>query len=613
MSGFVGVVNFDGEPVDAHLLEHLTQALAFRGPDAQTTWIDGAVGLGHALLRTTTASGAERQPTTLDGRTWIVGDARLDGRNDLLSRLEGLGCRVSASSSDAELILLAHSAWGEACVDHLIGDFAFGVWDATRRRLLCARDQLGIKPLFFAHSDSTVIFSNTLDCVRMHPAVSSRLNETAVADFLMFDLSLDAHASFFADVRRLPPAHIAVWSRGTEQIRRYWTLPIEEPVYYAHHQEYIERFHELLRTSVAERVGGDCVGVLMSGGVDSSSLAAMARQVMAGPGPGAGLRGFTTSYEGHDDEGHYAGLVADWLGMPLEVQGWSDDMAPDAWWTTGFRTPEPEPYPNAIGFHRAYHARVAAHCRVALYGEGPDNALAYEWQAHVGYLLRRWRISRLLCDLTDLVLLQRRLPLQGALPRLFRRRPTRGADAMFPDWFNHDLERRLYLHERWARSLEPPKSPHPTRPRAHGSFGLRLWQSVFQSFDSATTRCPLEVRHPYLDLRMLRYLLAVPAVPWCRGKYLIRRSMEGHLPPPVLKRAKTPLTRDPWPERVFAQGLPPLEPAPGLDIFVDLAKISRGPRRDPVAFWVDFRVWSLSYWLRNSRGGVEPVDKGGSL
>ena len=150
MSGFVGILNLDGEPVDQALLEHMTRSLAFRGPDAEAIWCGEAVGLGHTLLRTTlkpvseTESNTEndKQPATFDGRLWIVADARIDARAELIGKLKAkcvAANGVTLSTPDAMLILHAYDTWGEACVEYLVGDFSFAIWDASRRRLLCAR------------------------------------------------------------------------------------------------------------------------------------------------------------------------------------------------------------------------------------------------------------------------------------------------------------------------------------------------------------------------------------------------------------------------------------------------------------------------------------------
>lgn len=246
MSGIVGIVNFDGAPVDRELLWRMTRYLAPRGPDAQEILAEGNVGFGHALLRSTLESATERQPLTLDGLVWIAADCRVDAREDLIRELTGQGCTVRQGAPDPELILDAYAVWEEACTAHLLGDFSFAIWDGRRRTLFCARDQIGVKPFLYAQVKETLIFSNTLNSVRLHPAVSDRLDELAIADFLMFGMPRELDATSFADIRRLPPAHALTAGAGPARVKRYWELPEEDQLQYRRRGEYVEHFRELL-------------------------------------------------------------------------------------------------------------------------------------------------------------------------------------------------------------------------------------------------------------------------------------------------------------------------------------------------------------------------------
>jgi asparagine synthase (glutamine-hydrolysing) len=188
MSGIVGIVNLDGTEVNRDLLWQMTKFMTPRGPDAQQILSDGPVGLGHTMLRTTFESNSETQPLTIDGKTWLIADARIDGRDELIKKLEAkLGSPASLLSdnseardkvplTDALLILYAYKVWGTDCVSHLIGDFAFAIWDSVERRLFFARDHFGVKPFYYARVNNFLLFSNMLNCLRQHPSVSSKLN-----------------------------------------------------------------------------------------------------------------------------------------------------------------------------------------------------------------------------------------------------------------------------------------------------------------------------------------------------------------------------------------------------------------------------------------------------
>ena len=207
MSGIVGIVERDGAPVDRPLLRSLTSFLSFRGPDAREVWAEGPVGFGNTLLRTTNESPGERQPLSLDGRLTITADARIDCRAELLSansecRAQSPEVRAGCRTDPARLRCL-----GRGVRAALRGDFAFAIWDARRKTLFCARDHFGVKPFYYAEIGESFLFSNTLNCLRLHPEVSEELNEAAIGDFLLFGMNCDLATSTFRDIRRLAPAH----------------------------------------------------------------------------------------------------------------------------------------------------------------------------------------------------------------------------------------------------------------------------------------------------------------------------------------------------------------------------------------------------------------------
>ena len=169
MSGFVGMLNTDQAPLDVALLTEMTAAMAFRGPDAQHSWVNHQVGLGHTLFRTTFEAAGESQPCSLDGTVWIAADVRIDDRARLVQRLRERGREATLAAPDVELILHAYLTWGDACLDHLIGDFAFVLWDERQQRLLAARDQLGVAQLFYTQVDATLLLGNTLHSLLLHP------------------------------------------------------------------------------------------------------------------------------------------------------------------------------------------------------------------------------------------------------------------------------------------------------------------------------------------------------------------------------------------------------------------------------------------------------------
>jgi len=602
MSGFLAILRTDGAPLDPALPRRLTESrsMALRGPDRRETWSDGAVALGHALLRTTPESASERQPLSLDGDVWIAADARIDARDDLIRAMTGGGRDVpSAGAPDAELILRAYLRWGAGCVDRLLGDFAFAIWDRRRRQLFCARDHMGVKPFYYAAIGPWLVAASTIDALRGHPAVSGALDDLAIADFLLFGANQDPSTTSFRDIRRLAPAHRLRWSASAGvRSDRYWTLPIDEPVYYRRDEEYVERFRALVTLAVADRLRTDRVGVFMSGGIDSSTLAAAARGVFGSRGAVDPVRAYTFAYETliDDPDRECAGLTAAHLGIPIRfyVLDRRIEWSPAA----AARAPEPLEVVCDRTMELQCYRDMASHGRVAFYGEGPDDALWYEWRAHLAHLWRTRRWVRLAADVARHIRCHRHVPVVGSLPRRLRERRARRRDPpAFPAWLDRDFVDRLRLEDRW-RALRPsPTSPHPVRPVGYGSLQTSLWPALFDRLDPAYTGVPLEVRHPFVDLRLLRFMLQVPAMPWSRSKYLVRRALAGVIPEHVRRRPKTPLPCVPDHARAVRIGMPPVRPSAALARYGDAGKLSySGPlAAEPVGDWL--RFVALSHWL----------------
>ncbi len=609
MSGIVGIVHFDGAPIDRHLLGQMTASLAFRGPDAQDIWISGHVGFGHTLLRTTDEAEHERQPFTLDGQIWIVADARVDARRNLIPQLRALGHKdLSPDAADVELILRAYQAWGESCVERLLGDFSFAIWDSPRQRLFCSRDHLGVKPFFYARIGETLIFSNALDCIRQHPLVSDRLNDLAIADFLLFDLNQNLATTSFHDIQRIPPAHSATWSAGATELRRYWTFPIDEPVCFRDDDDYVDRFSELLEQAVDDRLRTKKVGVFMSGGLDSAALAATASRILRWRSSDSEVQAFTTVIDGFDgNERYYAGLVGQHLGIPIRFQDLTGNAIDPDWAKSSVRTPEPVSDPMNLVADRREYQLAGEYSRVWFYGEGPDNALRNEWKPYLAYSVRRWQFGRLARNGWELMLRSRRIPfLRKTLTPFKNRWQGQSEKSRYPQWLNQDFAARLRLRERWEeqkRSWEAALC-HPLRPEAYRSFDGPMWEHLFSQCDAASIGAPFEMRLPFVDLRLLRYMFSVPGLPWCRDKFLIRRALRDMLPLPVLKRPKTTLTGDPQWEAVLRLGLPPLQSTPELARYVDGSVVPDRVSQDMMSFWCDLRPRALDYWLRNLPASV---------
>ena len=605
MSGICGIVHADGTPVDLQLVRRMTEFMAFRGPDAQDVWVEGAVGFGHTLLRTTFESRNEHQPLTLGGETWITADARIDGQADLRKKLETQGRTGLETANDSELILHAYHAWGEECTAHLIGDFAFAIWDGPRQQLFCARDHFGVKPFFYALVSNGLVFSNTLNCVRQHPGVADTLNDVSIADHLLFEFIQDPTATAFAEINRLAPANSLMWSPAGIRLKTYWTLPCHAEVRYRLAGDYVERFKELLAVAVADRLRTDHVAVEMSGGLDSTSVTAVALDQLNAQSRPFELNAYAMVFD-HlipDQERHFSGLAAQKLGIPIHYSVGDcfkllDDAHPAEW-----LGPEPAhcPVPEMVTCTMAAAQNTN---RVVLTGWDGDSLLDELPGPYFRTLLKQGKFMSALAGVVAYVFSQRSRLLPRAREWLDRRRGRHATHRpMYPVWLDPGLEQRLNLRSRWRHYNQPADATHPLRPKAHKALAPLGMSSFFDFCDAGVTHRPMEFRHPLFDLRLVDYCLSLPPYPWCYKKEILRSAMLGVLPEAVRLRPKTPLAG--YPHAVLLEG----PEARSIDDFVAAPALRRYVAREkvpsicagghPDATWMDMRPFSLNNWLKS--------------
>jgi asparagine synthase (glutamine-hydrolysing) len=555
------------------------------------------------MLRTTRESFGELQPAVFEDRYWITADARLDGRAELLAALDLSWRDIGHTVPDSELILRAYAKWGQACVDHLRGDFSFAIWDAPNQQLFCARDQFGIKPFYYASIGSIFAFSNTLDCIRRHPAISGRLNDLAIADFLLFDVIQEPAATSFADIHRLPPANTLVCEQDGVSVRRYWVLPVNAPIYHKRPSECVEQFRELLDHAVADRLRTDHVGVLMSGGLDSPTVAASAQRIWARDGSVGRLCAYTEVFESliPDEERYYAGLVGEALKIPIEFQ--VDETG--LWEYLNHecnRWPEPVHSAGSDG-GLGQLRQIAVRNRLALTGYGADPALSCLLSVHFLDLVKKKQFGRALGGAMRYLAAEKRFSRLYLRTRLRRWFASKSQAPYYPGWLNRDLEKHLGLRERWETLTRVSTSNAAVRPIAYEAIVDPMWPALFEGYDPGVTRVPVEVRHPFFDLKLVDFLLALPALPWCSDKQLLREAGRGILPDVVRLRRKSPLLADPLtvllqqPESAWVDSF---EGAFELSRYVERSLIPKVFReRDSWAAWIHLRPLSLNFWLRS--------------
>ena len=542
MSGICAIFHLEGQPVDPQQLQQLTTGLTYRGPEGLHCWQQGAIGLGHTLFRTTAEAIQEEQPCTLEGQIYLTADARFDGREALISTLRAQGEPIAGNESDGVLMLHAYRVWGQRFLDHLLGDFAFVLWDGRTQTVLAGRDHFGLRPLYYAHRGSTLVLSNSMGCVQRYPGVSRRLNDQAIGDWLVLGQYtwLDKSITTFADIQQVPPAHLLVADRQGVTVQRYWDLPLDTPeLHYRQPQDYLAHFREVMAQAVGDRLRSDRVVISMSGGLDSTTIAATACQLVRDGVKQTQLTAFTAVYDRihPDQERYYSSLVAQKLQLPHHIFVCDDyPLVPPQ-----IQTPEPNRILE-VDMMLDRQRQQAALGRVVLTGRSGDSVLqASPPTTMVQLCAHRSPIQAL----SEILRLRWRygvqLPLGSGI--LAQANGRRRQPCPYPNWVNPDFAARLGLHDRWHQLQHWTPTPiHPRHPDIHTALMLPSW-AMTQEFQPGMDFAPSAQLDPFLDLRLVEFVLSLPPLPWCFKKYLLRQAMQGQLPNEVLTRKKTPLGR----------------------------------------------------------------------
>jgi len=495
----------------------------------------------------------------------------------------------------AQLCLLAYAKWDERCSDRISGDFCFAIWDETRQTLLCVRDQLGVRPLFYTRAGSQWLIGDDLASVVPEPRMGCELDAFWIADFLTIGFSIDFERTVYRHIQRLPPAHVLVLSATREAVQKYWSLDIPQPVYFREPREYLAQFRELVSRAIADRMPSGRVGISLSGGLDSSTLAALAVKATGDPARVVAQTRYLSRLI-PDNEDYFSALVANKLGIEHALLEADKAFLDWSWLEHTGQAPEPSLSVRNTERGKSIENEMLGSAKVWFYGEGPDNALTFEWRSYLRWLKnsRKWpelghaavQYFRSKKTREWLQSLRSVLPIANSKQSQFR--------MAVPPWLDGDLIKKVDIHRRVGRASGV--STHPWRPRAMASFNSPIWQHFFEQLDPVLAGTRLDWRHPYLDLRVLKFLLAVPPIPWGRRKLLMRQAMHGYLPAEILTRNKTPLQGEPFAAAFEETARPSLTPGQTILDFVDLARIPVNPGT-PFEREALLRVYALDRWL----------------
>ena len=547
MSGICGLWDLAGAALPPDPLAPVLARMRRRGPDGTQTWQDGPVALGHASLVTTPEAALERLPLSHPGSgCTITADARIDNREALLTAL-GAGQDIG----DGDLILRAYLRWGEDCVDRLLGDFAFAIWDPRRQVLFCARDHMGVRQLIYTHQPGQLFaFATDARALVTLEAVPKRLNEARVLDFLDGDLeSIDDEITPFEGILRLPAAHCLTVGAGGLRLRRYWRLEPGERLDLPSDAAYAEAFTEVFTEAVRCRLRSpETPGSMLSGGMDSGAVAAVAAPLLSAEGRGplptfsgtgpdparvetrlaelaSGLPGLAPTFVRHD--------TLDALLPALRAR--LDDLD--------------DPFDGHMTIIAAIY-RTAAQAGVKVLLDGLSGDTSFSAGNALEAAIREARTR-------DILRFARHEALETGRRRTFWKVLARaGWGILVPAGIRQrrharlvrraDLRRvarcpaapaliRKYdLAHRWARyrAHNFPQGPTPEADRA-----LRMTAPYVtvarERYDRIAAAEGIEPRDPFCDIRLLAFVLSLPDSQLLRDgyrKYILRSAMAGRLP-----------------------------------------------------------------------------------
>jgi asparagine synthase (glutamine-hydrolysing) len=503
-----------------------------------------------------------------------TGQVLLEDRRSLSSAL-GLPEQTTSLRLAAE----TYRRRGEGCTSALAGEFALAVWNDREHSLLCARDGLGLRPLFIATTATTattatapdlIVVSNVLTAARAHPRVPQALDRCALAGFLATG-GIPVSRTAYRAIVPLPPGHtLIVHGSGRSSLRRHWSFPVGDGKVIRHAGEVVEGYRSVLETAVGERAAAR-TSVLMSGGIDSTSIAAAARAVS----PDLDLHAFTAVYRRATTESELprARLAAAALGIPLTPVD-ADTYPALGYLAQGAPTPQPLDEPTLDDW-RALAGAAARHSAVALYGEDGDALfLPPPWRA----MRRRLSRMELLGAGLRFTAFSRRLPYLGirlrerfglsAQPRLPRHPPWLTPDAVA---LSQDEDAAVLGHATIALP------PHPDRPEVQARLSAGVAGYLAGILTAEVTGHPIELRCPLLDSRVIRFVMNVAPIPWCQRKHLPRVAYADVLPRAVVRHPK--------------QGVGGLDAALARDWQARSTPIPERRLAPPIADWIRMDDW----------------------
>lgn len=572
MSAIFGLIHWDGRPADANRLSAMNTALAMHGPDSHGLWIDGDVALGQRQSFVTAEDRFERQPRKCADGRMLVSDARVDNRDELL-RAWSIAPGEAATWPDSNLVGGAIERHGAEGASHLVGAFAFAAWDSQTRQLMLARSPMSERPLFYHSTPETLAFASMPKAL-FAIGLGRSLDEEFLADYLSFERT-EPGATFYRGIRRVPAGHVLIVTRDSSRSHAIWP-PTWRERRFAKDADYVEAFLEVYTSAVRSALRSDGpVGLMMSGGFDSSSVGALAAVELARDGKR--LAAFTEvprrGFSGHILGGRYAdetssvtAIAKRYPNIDLNFVRTDRRFFLDSDLDGAFAAAE-RPFrepSNLVWYDALMHDAQQQGVRVLLGGFLGNYTVSWTGMGLLPQLLQR---GRWLDALREAGLIAKRqglsplrvLAAQGVMPCLptpiysalmkVRRTPPLAISAVNPAF-----AAACNVAAR-ARALGPD---FRTRLRPDTRDARWRWlDRVAEVHDGVFTGCHArfgtEVRDPTADLRLVQFCLSIPEDQYLRdgvSRWLIRRAMANRLPDEVLQNPRRGLQAADWFERM---------------------------------------------------------------
>jgi asparagine synthase (glutamine-hydrolysing) len=588
MTGYAVVVRRDDADVAEAELRALLPAMRRRGPHGESVVMDGAFGAASALLDVGDLRLVPAWST--EGRFFVAGQVRLDARAELVEALQRANVPASDSDPDVRLFAGAWAAWGDEAPARVLGDFSAVIHDVDARTTALVRDPFGVRMLFYHVDADRLVASNTLGAV-LDAGVSRELDEDAIAVFIAEGFNENPATTTFRAVRRVPAAHVVRVGRGGDvETRCYWRLPAPPIDRSRRPEQIVGGFRTRLEASVRDRLRVPAVSVFMSGGIDSTTLAAIAARQLGDRTRVVARTAYLPTLLPSEDTVR-AQLAARFIGIPhvltdVDEYGFREG--------TRYRVPStPEPHGDLDLLALQDELRRACeHSPVAFWGEDPD---AYLAPPHLLDLLRGSSAPRVVTDVLAYAWREGARPHLRLRELVFHPRRRREIDPG-PVWLRADLRARRA--ERLRARAEPR---HPTRSEVARRLEQYHWQPFLESLDAGFHGIPVDVRMPYLDLRLIEYALAAPPIPWMQHKRLLREAAHGLLPDAVRTAPKRgmPGLHEARLTQWWARGPVEFRPSEALARYLDVGKLPKVVARSRTddAF-AHLRLRVLDRWLR---------------